>query len=31
VTPDFINGLQSRGMKNLTVDQLVSMKIHGID
>jgi hypothetical protein len=31
VTPDFINGLQSRGMKNLTVDQLVSLKIHGID
>jgi hypothetical protein len=31
VTPDFITGLQSRGMKNLTVDQLVSLRIHGID
>jgi hypothetical protein len=31
VTPDFITHLQSRGMKNLTVDQLVSLKIHGID
>jgi len=31
VTPDFITGLKSRGMKNLTVDQLVSLRIHGID
>src|SRR6266403_2244833 len=30
-TPDFITGLQSRGMKNLSVDQLVSLRIHGID
>jgi hypothetical protein len=27
----FITGLQSRGMKNLSVDQLVSLRIHGID
>src|SRR6266699_68987 len=31
VTPDFITGLQSHGMKNLTIDQLVSLRIHGID
>src|SRR5229473_5395253 len=30
-TPDFITGLKSRGMKNLTVDHLVSLRIHGID
>jgi hypothetical protein len=31
VTPEFITGLQSRGMKNLTVEQLVNLRIHGID
>jgi hypothetical protein len=31
VSPEFIANLQSRGMKNLSIDQLVSMKIHGID
>jgi len=31
VTPDYISHLQARGMKNLTIDQLVSMRIHGID
>ena len=31
VSPEFISGLQSRGMKNLTIDQLVSLRIHGID
>ena len=24
-------GLQSRGMQNLSIDQLVNMRIHGID
>jgi len=31
VTPEFIQGLKSRGMQNLTIDQLVAMRIHGID
>jgi hypothetical protein len=31
VTPEFIEGLKSRGMQNLTIDQLVSLRIHGID
>jgi hypothetical protein len=31
VTPEYINNLRSRGMQNLTIDQLVSMRIHGLD
>jgi len=31
VTPDFISKLQSRGMKDLSIDKLVSLRIHGID
>jgi hypothetical protein len=31
VTPEYIRSLQARGMKNLTIDQLVNLKIHGID
>jgi len=31
VTPDYIRGLQARGLKNLTIDQVLSLKIHGID
>jgi hypothetical protein len=31
VTPEFISKLQSRGMKDLTIDKLVSLRIHGID
>jgi hypothetical protein len=30
VTPDYIHDLRSHGMKNLSIDQLVSLKIHGI-
>jgi hypothetical protein len=30
VTPDYIRSLQAHGMKDLTVDQLVSLRIHGI-
>jgi hypothetical protein len=30
VTPDFIRKLQSRGMKNLSIDQMVNLRIHGI-
>jgi hypothetical protein len=31
VTPDYIRKLRSQGMTNLSIDQLVSMRIHGID
>jgi hypothetical protein len=31
VTPEFISKLKSRGMQNLTVDDLLSLRIHGID
>ena len=31
VSPEFIAEMKSRGLKNLTVDQLVSLRIHGID
>jgi hypothetical protein len=31
VSPDYIAGLQKRGVKNLTIDKLVEMRIHGID
>jgi hypothetical protein len=31
VSPEFISSLKSRGMKDLTIDQLVSLRIHGID
>jgi hypothetical protein len=31
VSPEFISSMQSRGMKNLTIDQLVNLRIHGID
>jgi hypothetical protein len=31
VTPEYISDLRSRGMQNLSIDQLVSMRIHGID
>jgi hypothetical protein len=31
VSPEFIANLKSRGMKDLTIDQLVSLRIHGID
>src|SRR5215467_16322762 len=30
-TPEYISNLKSRGMKDLTIDQLVSLRIHGID
>jgi hypothetical protein len=30
-TPEYISGLHSRGLQNLSVDQLVNMRIHGID
>jgi hypothetical protein len=31
VTPDYIAGLKAHGMKDLTADQLVAMRIHHID
>jgi hypothetical protein len=31
VTPEYIADLKSRGMKDLSVDQLVSLRIHGIN
>ena len=31
VTPEYIADLRSKGMRNLTIDQLVSLRIHGID
>jgi hypothetical protein len=31
VTPEYIAGLKSRGMKDLTIDKVVSLKVHGID
>jgi hypothetical protein len=31
VTPEYISNLKSRGMQNLTIDQLVSLRIQGID
>jgi len=31
VTPDYISAMRSRGIQNLSIDQLVSMRIHGID
>ena len=30
VTPEFIQKMSSRGMKDISIDQLVSLKIHGI-
>jgi hypothetical protein len=30
VNPDFIHRLQARGMKNLSIDQMVNLRIHGI-
>ena len=31
VTPEYISDLRSRGMHDLSIDQLVNMRIHGID
>ena len=31
VTPEYISDLRLRGMHDLSIDQLVSMRIHGID
>jgi hypothetical protein len=31
VTPEYIADMKARGLKNLTVDQLVNLRIHGID
>ena len=31
VTPEYITDMKARGLKNLTVDQLVNLRIHGID
>ena len=30
-TPEFIADMRSRGLKNLTIDQLISLRMHGID
>jgi len=31
VTPEYIADMRSRGMKDLSIDKLVNMRIHGID
>jgi hypothetical protein len=31
VTPEYISNMQSRGLKDLSVDKLVALRIHGID
>ncbi len=31
VTPEYIAEMKSRGLKNLTIDRLVELKMHGID
>jgi hypothetical protein len=31
VTPEYIDGLKSRGVKNLTIDRLIQLRVHGID
>ena len=31
VTPEYISDMRSRGIRDLSIDQLVSMRIHGID
>ncbi len=31
VTPECVSGLRSRGIENLSIDHLVSVRIHGID
>ena len=30
ITPEYIAGLKKRGMEKLTLDKIVSLKIHGI-
>jgi hypothetical protein len=30
VSPDFIRRLQTHGMKNLSIDQMVNLRVHGI-
>jgi hypothetical protein len=30
-TPEFIADLRARGLKNLTIDQVISLRVHGID
>ena len=31
VTPEYIEDLRSKGLQNLTLDRLISLRIHGID
>jgi len=31
VSPEFISSMQARGLKDLTIDRLVNLRIHGID
>ena len=31
VTPEFISEMKSRGLKNLSIDKLVALRVHGID
>jgi hypothetical protein len=31
VTPEFIAGLRSRGIQHPTIDEPVSLRIHGVD
>jgi hypothetical protein len=31
VTPEYIADMKSRGLKTLTVDQLVNLRIHGLN
>ncbi len=31
VTPEYITDMKARGLKDLTIDQLVNLRIHGLD
>jgi hypothetical protein len=31
VTPDFIRRMKDRGVKDLSIEQLISLRIHGLD
>jgi len=31
VSPEYISQMKARGLKDLTIDQLVDMRIHGIN
>jgi hypothetical protein len=31
VTPEYVAQMKARGLKNLTLDQIVQLKVHDID